>query len=113
MCCVYKLSTKFKIKVLEMFRINYTCEFKTKHNYSDDVKRDSLKERGNCHSCVFSGENEHFSKRRLCAETMSEITEVDGNGYCDKCRPCWHWYNQINPIKKWLLERSGFVFKNR
>ncbi len=100
-----------------MCNVNYTFEMKNNtqnhNNYNDDPRRDSSKEKGNCHSCIFSGENESFSKRRLCVETISEIAEVDGNGYCDKCKPAWHWYNQINPIKKWLLERTGFKFKNR
>ena len=97
--------------------VNYACENKanTKHNnnYTDDIKRDTSKEKGWCHACIFTGENENISKWRLCAETMSEIAEVEGNGYCDKCKPAWNWYNQINPIKKWLVERSGFRFKNR
>ena len=100
-----------------MFNINYVTKRKnkTKHhnNYNDDPKRDSSKEKGCCLSCIFSGENEYVSDRRLCAETMSEISEVFGTGYCSKCKPYWHWYNQINPIKKRLLEKTGFKFKNR
>lgn len=107
---------KSKIRDYAMF-IEYVNKSKseTKHsnNYTDDIKRDRSKENGYCHACIFTGENEEVSKYRLCAETMSEISEVNGNGYCDKCKPCWHWYNQINPIKKWMLEKTGFVFKNR
>lgn len=93
--------------------IVYTHKTKTSDNYTDDIHRDTSKEKGWCHACIFTGENETLSKHRLCAETMSEIAEVNGNGYCDKCKPAWCWYNQINPIKKWLLEKTGFRFKNR
>ena len=100
-----------------MFRINYTTESKSKsehhNNYTDDVKRDNSQERGWCGACIYNGENEELSKRCLCAETMSEIAEVCSSGYCDKCKPAWYWYNQINPIKKWLIEQTGFRFKNR
>lgn len=100
-----------------MIAPNYTTEskYKSKHhnNYTDVVGRDTSNEKTDCHGCIFVGENEHVSKERLCAERMREIAEVKGFASCDKGKPYWKWYNQINPIKKWLLERSGFVFKNR
>ncbi len=87
----------------------------TKHhnNYVDDMNRDRSNEKTDCHGCIFVGENEDVSKERLCAERMSEIAEVKGLASCDNGKPYWKWYNQINPIKKWLLERTGFRFKNR
>ena len=100
-----------------MFRANYTGENKSKlkpnDNYTEDMKRNISTENGNCHACIYVGENKDLSKHRLCAENMFAIAEVSGTGRCDKCAVYWKWYNQINPIKKKLVERSGFVFKNR
>ena len=97
--------------------INYTYKSKSeaKHhnNYADCRHRDISKAKTDCHGCIFVGENEEVSKERLCAERMSEIAEVSGIAACDKGKPYWKWYNQINPIKKWLLELTGFRFKNR
>lgn len=97
--------------------INYVCKnkAKTKHNnnYTDDMTRDTSKDNTNCYCCIFVGENDNVSNSRLCAESMDEISEVSGFGTCDKGRTRFKWYNQINPIKKWLLERTGFRFKNR
>jgi hypothetical protein len=94
--------------------IVYTYKIKTSDNYTDDMKRDRSKENGNCVECIYVGENDSVSNSRLCAETMSRIDELShGFGHCDKCKTCYKWYNQINPIKKWLLERTGFRFKNR
>ena len=98
---------------LSPFVLKKKSETKHHNNYTDDIKRDTTKENGNCHACIFTCENENISKRRLCAETMSDIAEVRAGGHCDKCKPAWKWYNQINPIKKWLLEKEGFKFKNR
>ena len=94
--------------------IVYTHNIKTSDNYTDDIKRDRSKENGCCVECIYVGENDDVSNARLCAETMSRIDELsNGFGHCDKCKICYKWYNQVNPIKKWLLERSGFRFKNR
>jgi len=97
--------------------IIYTMENKAKakhnDNYTNDFKRDCSKDKVNCYSCIFVGENELVSQERLCAKRMNEITEVDAFGTCDKGRSRFKWYNRINCIKKRLLERSGFEFKNR
>ena len=97
--------------------LNYTTEPKQKSvlhdNYTDDMTRDTSKENGNCHACIFIGDNDWVSVEHLCAKHVDEIAEVKFNGHCDKCKPAWHWYNQINPVKKWLVEKTGFKFKNR
>ena len=97
--------------------VNYTTESKYKSvkndNYTDVIGRDTSKENGNCHSCIFIGDNDDVSAQHLCAKYITEIAEVKHNGHCDKCKPSWHLYNQINPIKKWLLEQTGFEFRNR
>lgn len=99
-----------------MCYVNYTTELKNNtihhNNYTDDIKVDAP--RGHCVDCIFVGENDNISKNRLCAETMTEVAELsNGFGHCDKLKSCYKWYNQINPIKKWLLEQTGFVFRNR
>ncbi len=98
-----------------MCYVNYTTESKYKslhhNNYTDDMKRDTTNEKGNCHGCIFIGDNDHVSHEHLCAESMSEVAEVKANGYCDKCKPIWKWYNKVNPIKRYLLEKTGFVFR--
>ena len=98
-----------------MIYVNYTTEGKTKSEHNDGYVEDATQIYSdvNCHGCIFVGENEHLSKRRLCGKYIREVAEVQGNGSCRKARAYWHWYNQINPFKKWLLERSGFKFKNR
>lgn len=89
------------------------ADVKHNDNYVYNIKRDCSKDKVNCYSCIFVGENELVSQERLCAKRMNEITEVDAFGTCDKGRSRFKWYNRINFIKKRLLERSGFVLKNR
>ena len=96
-----------------MYSVNYTAELKNTNNYTDDVRRDTSKEKGWCSVCIYVGENRSVSEKPLCAESISNIAEVRNTGYCDKCKPRWFRLNQINSIKKSLLERSGFVLKNR
>ena len=94
--------------------VNYATELKNNtihhNNYVCDMKDNGP----HCVECIFVGENDHLSPRRLCAETMTDVAELEnGFGHCDKFKSCFKWYNQINPIKKWMLEKTGFVFKNR
>lgn len=100
----------------KMCYVNYAIKFKNDtihhNNYVDDIKADAP--RGHCINCIFVGKNDYLSLNSLCAETMTEVAELSNDfGHCDKLKSCYKWYNQINPIKKRLLEKSGFVFKNR
>ena len=88
-------------------------EVKHNDNYVYDIKHDCSKDKVHCYVCIFVGENELVSPHRLCAKRMDEIAEVDAQGKCDKGRSRFKWYNRINFVKKYLLERSGFVLKNR
>ena len=99
--------------------INYTGVKKSKlkfnDNYIDDM-RDDPSRKVSCWMCIFSGKNDEIpvvKGKQLCVRHMGEITEVKGSGTCDEARSRFKWYNKLNPIKKWLLERDGFKFKNR
>ena len=91
-----------------MKMLNYIPKIKDWDNYVEKS------ENNHCVNCIFVGDNDEFSNRRLCAETISVIPELSsGFGCCDRYKSCFKWYNQINPIKKLILKKSGFVFKNR
>ena len=83
-----------------------------KHN-DNYVKRICSKNKIECCNCIFVGENDYVSQECLCAKYTNEVAEVNAFGSCDKGRSRFKWYNRINPIKRYLLERSGFEFKNR
>jgi len=96
-----------------IYTMQNKSEVKHNDNYVYNIKRDCAWDKVNCYECIFVGENELVSRHRLCAKRMDEIAEVEGWGKCDKGRSRFKWYHRINFIKKRLLERSGFVFKNR
>ena len=101
--------------------INYTSNSKTiakqKDDYTDDIRRDTTKDKTSCYFCLFVGENETYSKERLCAKHPKEITAVKGCGTCSKGKSCFKWYNRflvsLTPITNMALKASGFRFKNR
>ena len=97
--------------------VNYTAESKAKSfchdNYTDVVDCDTSKKRNSCGSCIFVGRNNQVSEQLLCAENIVEVAEVKTCGLCDGYKSVHRLYNQINPIKKWLLERTGFEFNHR
>nr|MBQ0091642.1 hypothetical protein [Candidatus Enterousia merdequi] len=90
-------------------------KFETEHqdNYTQELVRDRTNEKTDCYGCIFCGENENVSERRLCARYINEIAEVQGIGTCDAGKSRFHWYNQVGLIKKRILEATGFKFKNR
>ena len=101
--------------------INYTNKLKNiaknKDNYTDNLKRNTSKDPTSCYFCLFVGENEMYSKERLCAKHPDEIVAVKGCGTCSKGKSCFKWYNRflvsLTPITNMALKASGFNFKNR
>ena len=99
------------------YTVNYICDSKinAKHhdNYTDDVLRDFTSDKTDCGNCIFAGTNKEITSRLLCGKHLREVAEVRSFATCDKGRSALKWYNRINPINKYVLESSGFVFKNR
>ena len=102
-----------------MALVNYACVHKSKSRYPDnytldmDMLDNPRKSNVTCRRCIFVGKNKKISETDLCAKYIDEVTNVNFAGTCSAGRDSSAWYNQINPIKKWLLERTGFVFRNR
>ena len=103
-----------------MIIANYTAEDKIKaikhDNYIDDVKKSKNENCVSCWMCMYCGRNKHVAvlkEKLLCAKYVDEIAIVKGSGTCDSARSRFKWYNFVGPLKKMVLERSGFDLKAR
>ena len=100
--------------------VNYTAESKSKaihhDNYIGNVLETHNADCVSCWQCIFSGKNKDIAivqDKLLCAKYLLEIAIVNGKGTCDSARSRFKRYNFVNPIKKMILERSGFDFNAR
>lgn len=100
--------------------VNYTVDDKSKvkqhDNYVDSVKKSKKQNCVSCWMCIYCGKNEHLAvmqDKLLCAKYINEIAFVKGAGTCDSARSRFKWYNFVGPLKKMLLERSGFDLRAR
>lgn len=100
--------------------INYTVESKSKSIHNDNYIPNVLEKNQThcvtCWACIFCGKNVKIpvlKDKMLCAKYIDEVANVKGAGTCDSGRSRFNKLNFVNPIKKWMLEKTGFVFKNR
>ena len=100
--------------------VNYTVESKSKaknhDNYISDVLETHKNDCVSCWQCIFCGKNKEIKvlqDKLLCAKYLLEIAIVNGKGTCDSARSRFKRLNFVNPIKKMILEKSGFDFEAR
>ncbi len=103
-----------------MIVANYTTDSKSKavqhDNYIDSVRNTNKKNCVSCWMCIYCGKNKHLvvvQDKLLCAKHIDEIAIVQGAGTCDSARSRFKWYNFVGPLKKMILEKSGFDLKAR
>ena len=103
-----------------MIVANYTADDKSKainnDNYVGTIPEEKKNNCVSCWMCIYCGKNKCLpvmAKQLLCAKYINEIAIVNGGGTCDSARSRFKWYNFVGPLKKMLLERSGFDLKAR
>ena len=96
--------------------VNYTTESKIKSIHNDNYTEKSCGVYVSCWQCIFCGKNKDlpvFKDNLLCAKYIKEVAIVEGAGTCESAKSRFSKLSFINPIKKWILEKSGFDFKAR